>query len=108
MAQARDLWRQVLAGQQRVFAAQRREREVAQRHNQRAVALLGRYTMQEVQTDGTGHYVMAGLSTGPAYLYARLTVGQRSLVWLHRVQVRAGAQQADLTEENSTRWPFAP
>jgi hypothetical protein len=108
MAQARNLWRQVLAGQQRVFAAQRREREVALRHNRRAVALLERYTMQEVQTDGTGHYVMAGLSTGPAYLYARLTVGQRSLVWLHRVQVRAGAQQVDLTEENSTRWPFSP
>lgn len=108
VAQSRDLWRQVLAGQQRVFATQRREREVAHRHDQRAVALLERYMVQEVQTDASGHYVMAGLPTGPTYLYTRLTVGQRRFFWLHRVQVRGGAQKVELTEENSTRWPFAP
>lgn len=102
----RDLWRQVLAAQQRMSAARRREGEVAHRHNLRAVALLERHTAQEVRTDGTGHYVMGGLPAGATYLYARVTAGERTVVWLHRVQVRAGVQQVNLTEANSGHWPF--
>lgn len=107
-ARERDLWRQVVAAQQRMSAARRREAEVVHRHDLRAVALLERHTAQEVRTDGTGHYVMGGLPAGATYLYARVTAGARTVIWMHRVQVRAGVQRVNLTEENSGHWPFAP
>jgi hypothetical protein len=61
-----------------------------------------------VLTDERGHYVLAGLPTGKAYLFARFTVGSRTLVWFRPVQVRSGVQQVDLTEANSGGWPFVP
>ncbi len=51
---------------------------------------------------------MGGLPAGATYLYARVTAGERTVVWLLRVQVRAGVQQVNLTEANSGHWPFGP
>ena len=107
-ARERELWRQLQAAERRQTQARRREWEVAQRHGLLGAALLEQHTAQEVQTDGAGHYVFAALPAGPAYLYARVTQGARTLVWFHGVQVRAGAQQVDLTEASSRDWPFVP
>lgn len=107
-ARERELWRQVRAAERRLTQARRREWEVARKHDVLGAALVERHTAQEVQTDGTGHYVFAAPPAGPAYLYARVTQGERSLVWFHAVQVQAGAQQVDLNEANSRAWPFVP
>ncbi len=88
--------------------ARRRVWEVARAHDLRAVTLLDKHTAQLVQTDGNGHYVIAGLPVGPAYLYARITAGGRSRIWFCPVRVRAGVQRVDLTEANSGGWPFVP
>jgi hypothetical protein len=79
---------------------------MAQTNDLRGTKLLDQYTVQVVQTDATGHYVLADLPVGPIYLYARVPVSGRSLVWFQRVQVRAGAQRVDLTEANRAGWPF--
>ncbi|HSB71791.1 MAG TPA: hypothetical protein VLT62_20875 [Candidatus Methylomirabilis sp.] len=107
-AREQELWRQVRASERRLTQARRREWEVASKHDLLGAALLERHTAQEVQTDGAGHYVFAAPPAGPAYLYARVAQGARSLVWFHGVQVRPGAQQVDLTEANSRDWPFVP
>lgn len=105
-ARERDLWRQLRESEQRLVRAKRQVWEIAQTNDLRGIKLLDQYTAQLVQTDATGHYVLADLPVGPIYLYARVPVGGRSLVWFQRVQVRAGAQRVDLTEANRGGWPF--
>ena len=105
-ARERTLWRQVRESEQRLVHAKRQVWEIAQTNDLRGIKLLDQYAAQLVQTDGTGHYVLADLPVGPIFLYARVPVGGRSLVWFQRVQVRAGAQRLDLTEANRGGWPF--
>jgi hypothetical protein len=96
------------AAEHRLVQARRRVWEVARTHDLQAVTVLDRHTAQLVQTDGTGHYVMAGLPGGPAYLYARVSIGGRSWIWFCPVRVRTGVQRVDLTDANSGGWPFVP
>jgi hypothetical protein len=94
------------AAERRLVEARRQVEEVARRHGGEAVALLDRHAALHVQTDGAGHYVLAGLPTGPAYVYVQVAAGRQRWVWFRSVQVRPGAQQVDLTEANSGGWPF--
>lgn len=104
----RTLWRQVREAEQRLHQARRREDEVVRQHDLTGMAVLDRDTAQEVLTDAAGHYVVARLPAGTVYVYTRLVVGGRPLVWFRPLQVRGGLQQADLTEANAGGWPFVP
>jgi hypothetical protein len=107
-AQVWDLWRQVRKAEALLAQAKHGMEEVARQHGERAVALLDERTVQEAQTDETGHYVLPGLRAGVIYLYTRVTVGGQPQVWFRPVQVRAGAEKVDLTEESRGGWPFRP
>jgi hypothetical protein len=107
-AQERHLWNQMRAAEDRVFKAKSRMWETARRHDALAVALLQKHTEQRVLTDENGHYVLAGLPAGKGYVYARFTVGDRTLVWFRSVEVRGRPRQVDLSEANVGDWPFVP
>ncbi len=100
--------RELHAAENRVAQAKRRTWEVARTHDLRALTVLNLHTEQAVQTDGAGHYVLAGLPAGPAFLYARASAGGRTWIWFCPVRVRAGVQRIDLTDANSGNWPFVP
>lgn len=104
----RELWRQVRGAEQRLAQAKSRVRDVDHTYDLQGAALLDQHTTQLVQADETGHYVVAAFPVGAAYLYTRVVVGGRTLVWFRRVQVQAGAMRVDLTEANSGGWPFVP
>jgi hypothetical protein len=70
--------------------------------------LVAAHTVQRVQTDANGHYVLAGLPAGKAILYARVSVRDLTLVWFLPVLVRPGLQRLDLIEANRGGWPFVP
>ncbi len=106
--QERALWRQLREAEQRLHQAQRREQEVAKKHDLAGVAVLDRHTAQEVLTDATRRYVAVRLPAGTVYVYARLVVEGRPLVWFRGVQVRGKVQQVDLTTANAGGWPFVP
>jgi hypothetical protein len=107
-ARERELWQQVRGSEQRQVQAKSRMQEISRTYDLRGVALMEQYTAQLVQTDEAGHYVVAALPAGGAYLYARVMVGGRTLIWFRRVQDQAGAQRMDLTEANRGDWPFTP
>ncbi len=106
--QERALWRQVRDAEQHLWQAQRREQEVAQKHDLAALAVLDRHTAQEVLTDSAGRYLAVRLPAGTVYVYTRLVVEGRPLVWFRPVQVRGHVQQVDLTAANAGGWPFVP
>jgi hypothetical protein len=106
--QERVLWRELIEAERRLHQAHGREEEVIRRHDLLGVAVLDRHTTQEVLTDASGEFLVAGLPTGTAYLYTRLVVEGRALVWLRPVRVRAGVQRMDLTEATLGDWPFVP
>ncbi len=103
-----ELWRQVRAADALLFQAKTRVWEIAVKHGGEAGALLERHKMQQVQTDESGHYVLTGMPAGKAYLYARTQLAGQRLNWFRVVQVRRGAQQADLSLPNAGDWPFVP
>ena len=96
------------AAEEHLFEAKKRVWEVAVRHGVLAEALLDKHKAQQVQTDASGHYVLAGLPAGKIYLHARFVVGNQTFTWFRPVEVRRGAQQVDLTQANSSGWPFVP
>lgn len=104
--QERVLWRELIEAERRLHQARRREEEVIHRHDLLGVAVLDRHATQEVLTDASGEFLVAGLPTGTAYLYTRLVVEGRDLVWFRPVRVRAGVQRMDLTEATLGDWPF--
>lgn len=106
--QDRQQWHQMLAAEDRLFKAKNRVWDIARRHDVQAMSLLDKHAAQRVLTDENGHYVLAGLPAGKAYLYARFTVGEKTLVWFRPVEVRGRPQQVDLTEANTGGWPFVP
>lgn len=106
--QDRHLWNQMLAAENRLFKAKSRVKEIARKHDAQATSLLDRHMAQRVLTDENGHYILAGVPAGKAYVYARFTVGDRTLVWFRPVHVRSRPQQVDLTAANSGGWPFVP
>ncbi len=69
--------RALRAAEARLVQATRQVELVAQRHEREAVALLERHAVLQAQTDEDGRYVLAGLPTGPVYVYAGLTAGGR-------------------------------
>lgn len=105
---SQELWRQWRAAEEQLFQAKKRAWEVAEKHGVLAGTLLDEHKAQQVQTDENGHYVFTRLSAGRAYLYARSSLGGQTLTWLQAVQVRKGAQRADLTQPNGGDWPFVP
>ncbi|HSB78524.1 MAG TPA: hypothetical protein VLM91_07035 [Candidatus Methylomirabilis sp.] len=107
-ARERELWRQVRGAEQRLAQANGRVRDVGRTYDLRGIALIEEHTGQLVQTDETGHYLVAALPAGASYLYARLAVGDRTLVWFRRVQMQIGIQRMDLSEASSGGWPFIP
>lgn len=107
-ARQRELWRQVRGAEQHLTLANGRVRDVGRTYDLRGIALMEQHTAQLVQTDETGHYLVAALPAGASYLYARLAVGDRTLVWFRRVQMQSGMQRMDLSEANSGGWPFVP
>jgi len=106
--QDRHLWNQMLAAEDRVFKAKSRVGEIARKHDAQATSLLDRRMAQRVLTDENGHYILAGVPAGKGYVYARFTVGDRTLVWFRPVDVGSRPQQVDLTAANSGGWPFIP
>lgn len=107
-ARERELWRRVLAAERRLLTARNHVWEVTRKHDGQAIALLRTHAAQSVQTDASGHYLVTSLAVGKAYLYARITIGDRMLVWFRPFQVRGGSRRADLTEGNTGGWPFVP
>ncbi len=107
-ARERQLWEQLRAAERVLFKAKRRVWEVARRHDGQADSLIANHALQRVQTDVSGHYVLADLPAGKNFLYARVLVRDQTLVWFLPVLVRSGAQRLDLTEANRGGWPFAP
>src|SRR5574341_293032 len=112
---AKLAWDKSLAGrakvrtaENRLFKAKSRVKEIARKHDAQATSLLDRHMAQRVLTDENGHYILAGVPAGKAYVYARFTVGDRTLVWFRPVHVRSRPQQVDLTAANSGGWPFVP
>jgi hypothetical protein len=103
-----DLWRQMRAADDALFQAKKRVWEVAVRHGTLGEALLDRHKAQQAQTDADGHYVLPGLPAGKVHLYAQFVVASQTFTWFRPVQVRRGAQQVDLTQANSSGWPFVP
>jgi len=106
--QDRHVWNQVLAAEDRLFKAKSRVWNIARRHDLQAMSLLDKHAVQRVLTDESGHFVLATLPAGKAYLHARFTVGERTLVWFRPVEVRGRPRQVDLTEANIGGWPFVP
>jgi hypothetical protein len=106
--QDRNLWDQMLAAEDRLFKAKSRVGEIAHKHDAQARSLLDRHMAQRVLTDENGHYILAGVPAGKGYVYARVTVGDRTLVWFRPVEVHSLPQQVDLTAANSGGWPFIP
>ncbi len=100
--------RELRAAENRLAQTKRRVWEVARTHDLHALTVLNLHTRQAVQTDGAGHYVLAGLPAGPVYLYARATMSGRTWIWFCPVRVRVGVQRVDLTDANSGNWPFVP
>lgn len=107
-ARERPLWDELRAAEHVLFEAKRRAWEVASKHDGQADSLIAKHTVQRVQADANGHYVLAGLPAGKAILYARVPVRDQILVWFLPVLVRSGAQRLDLTEANRGGWPFVP
>jgi hypothetical protein len=106
--QERLLFRGLREAEQRLREARRREAAVMATLDRAGAALLERHAAQEVLTDAAGRYLVVGLPLGTVYVNARLVVRDRTLIWFLPVQVRAGLQQVDLTEENVGGWPYAP
>jgi hypothetical protein len=104
----RQLWQQLRAAEHVLFQAKRRVWEVARRYDGQADTLIANHTLQRVQTDVNGHYVLAGLPAGKNILYARVLVRDQTVVWFLPVLVRSGSQRLDLTEANRGGWPFVP
>jgi hypothetical protein len=107
-SQDHHLWNQMLAAEDRLFKAKRRVGEIARKHDLQGASLLNRHMAQRVLTDENGHYILAGVPAGKGYVYARFTVGDRTLVWFHPVDVRSRPQQIDLTAATIGGWPFVP
>jgi hypothetical protein len=102
----RDLWAGVRAAEKRLAAAERHMRDIGQRHDPLGTAVLERHATQRIETDATGHYVLAALPTGPVYLYARLTVPRQTFLWFKSVTVRRDILRLDLRNANAGGWPF--
>jgi hypothetical protein len=105
--QEQALWRQLREAEMRLQQARRREQEAAKKHEAAGMAVLARHTAQEVLTDASGRYVAVKLPAGTVYVYTRLVVEGRPLVWFRPVRVRGHVQQVDLTPANVGGWPFA-
>jgi hypothetical protein len=90
-----------------VFQARKGVWEIVRRHEERAQALVEKHAAQRVQTDETGHYVLVKVPAGKAYVYTRLREKKDDFVWFVPVEIQAGTQHADLTQDNQRRWPFA-
>ena len=99
-------WERLRAAERAMFLADRRAWETALKYDAQADSLLAKHTAQRVQTDGNGHFVLAGLPAGRAFLYTRVIADDQMRVWFVPVVVRPGVQQLDLTETNRGGWPF--
>ena len=107
-AGSQERWRKVRAAEGLVFQTRKRVWDIVRTHEEQARELIEKHAAQRVQTDENGRYVLVKVPAGIAYVYARLREKQEDFVWFVPVEVRTGTQQADLTQENQRRWPFAP
>jgi PAS domain-containing protein len=107
-AGSQERWRTVRATEGLVFQARKRVWDIVRKHEEQAQALVEKHAAQRVQTDETGRYVLVKVPAGKAYVYARLREKREDFVWFAPVEIRAGTQQADLTQDNQRRWPFVP
>jgi hypothetical protein len=107
-AGSQELWRSVRATEASLFQARKRVEEIVRKHDAQGVTLLDKHATQRVQTDETGRFVLVKISSGKAYLAARLRADKAQLVWFIPLQIQGGTQQLDLTEQNQGGWPFTP
>ena len=107
-AGSQERWRNVRATEGLVFQARKRVWEIVRRHEEQAHALVEKHAAQRVQTDETGHYVLVKVPAGKAYVHARLREKKGDFVWFVPVEIQAGTQHVDLTQDNQRRWPFVP
>ena len=107
-AGSHERWRNLRATERLVFQARKGVWEIVRRHEERAQALVEKHAAQRVQTDETGRYVLVRVPAGKAYVYTRLREKKDDFVWFVPVEIQAGTQHADLTQDNQRRWPFVP
>jgi hypothetical protein len=108
-APAQRLWRDVRATESLAFQARKRVREIVRKHEEEADTLLDKYATQRVQTDQNGHYALVKIPAGKANIYARFQEKNTTFTWFVPIQVNAGVQSVDLTQENQGgAWPFVP
>ncbi len=104
----RQLWTRVQRTAIAAYEARQQALQVLSRQSERAQALLQRYAIREVTSGEEGQYLITELRPGKAYLFARLKLPDRDVIWFRLVELTGGRQQVDLTERDAGGWPFAP
>lgn len=103
----RELWGRVRRASREASGARQDFDRLLQGEAERAATFLRQRAAHEVLADERGHYLIPGVRPGRSYLFCRLAVGSKELLWLHPFSAKPGLQRVDLSEINRTPWPFA-